>query len=658
MQNARFSIAVCVAAAALIAGCSGGTHVGSSIPPTNGAVTGSVTRTAAGATMKITVPASTTTSATTRAAKYVSPATQSLVAYFAPPTTPAPSPSPTPNNTNVDATRRSVRAVAAPTAEPTGTLVFAVNLAPTNPNCSASVLGALVCTVTFPVPAGTYLVNIGTYDAPQPSPSASPYPTPVGNLLSNNTGIPATIVSGQANALNVTLAGVPAAFVVNFAPSSAVGGSQATGYSYDRCAAPQTADIIALDADGNYILGPGAPAIAASDDDGALSFPTPSAAAPNHYTVSFANGFPYPGESDYVSAVAGGLDGFQLVDDSTKRSTRSLTTPTLTTLGAMLTFTSDYCGVATTVSYTAAAPLGGIDTTEQSHSVGNSVVTDLFVSSPSTHQVAIVNPASGTIDGSIGSQTAGGTDGTGTAATLEHPQGIGNYNGIVYLADGPLVRQLSVSYAGAAATGTVTTVAGNLNGNGSVDGSGTAASFTNATAISNGYSINRQGQVFVLDGTSLRLLKYYSNAVTTIAASVGVNPTGVAMDASGNAYVTDAGTNTVLKVTQGGGITTFAGSGAAGHADGPAPAATFDHPVGITTDGNGNFFVTQQSASGVGAVREITSAGNVVTLAGGTLAGSQANGTGAAAGFSGLGGIYATPGTIFAVDSLTIREIQ
>jgi len=94
-------------------------------------------------------------------------------------------------------------------------------------------------------------------------------------------------------------------------------------------------------------------------------------------------------------------------------------------------------------------------------------------------------------------------------------------------------------------------------------------------------------------------------------------PWGIAVDASGNVYVSEGGgsgiqgtpSNVIRKITAAGVVTTLAGKvGVAGSQDGAGTAATFSGPRGITLDASGNLYV---AANGL---RKITSIGVVSTL--------------------------------------------
>ena len=108
-------------------------------------------------------------------------------------------------------------------------------------------------------------------------------------------------------------------------------------------------------------------------------------------------------------------------------------------------------------------------------------------------------------------------------------------------------------------------------------------------------------------------------------------PSSVAMDSGGNVYVADKNNNTIRKVTSGGGVTTLAGlAGIPASSDGTGSAARFNLPAGVSVDGSGNVYVADQNNS---IIRKVTPSGVVTTLAG--LAGSSgsSDGTGSAARF-------------------------
>jgi DNA-binding beta-propeller fold protein YncE len=91
-------------------------------------------------------------------------------------------------------------------------------------------------------------------------------------------------------------------------------------------------------------------------------------------------------------------------------------------------------------------------------------------------------------------------------------------------------------------------------------------------------------------------------------------PTKLAKDSAGNVYVADAGNNVIRKIDTSGNVTTFAGSGVAGHADGTGGSAQFRLPSGIVYNSNdGALYVAD---AGNNLVRRITAAGTVTTYAG------------------------------------------
>jgi sugar lactone lactonase YvrE len=96
------------------------------------------------------------------------------------------------------------------------------------------------------------------------------------------------------------------------------------------------------------------------------------------------------------------------------------------------------------------------------------------------------------------------------------------------------------------------------------------------------------------------------------------NPEGVAVDALGNVFIADYGNSRVRKVSPGGTITTVAGTGASGFSGdgGPATKAQLGGPVGIAIDSAGNLFISEYLNS---RVRRVAPDGTISTVAGSDL---------------------------------------
>ena len=139
-----------------------------------------------------------------------------------------------------------------------------------------------------------------------------------------------------------------------------------------------------------------------------------------------------------------------------------------------------------------------------------------------------------------------------------------------------------------------------------------------------------------LDGTGSEAQFYY--------------PKGVASDLAGNVFVADNENRLIRKISPQGEVTTFAGSGQYGYADGQGTAAQFAFPQRIAIDASGNLFVTDAHR-----IRKITASGTVTTFAGHVDLGYE-NGTGTAAKFHNPIGIAVNAnGTLFVADYLNDR---
>src|SRR5207247_1934814 len=104
-------------------------------------------------------------------------------------------------------------------------------------------------------------------------------------------------------------------------------------------------------------------------------------------------------------------------------------------------------------------------------------------------------------------------------------------------------------------------------------------------------------------------------------------PTGVAIDTSGNLFITDPENHRVRQVTAGTGIiTTVAGIGVAGFSGdlGPATNAELWTPTGVAVDAAGNLFIADQDNHRLRRVA--VSTGTITTVAGTGIAGVSGDG--------------------------------
>ena len=99
----------------------------------------------------------------------------------------------------------------------------------------------------------------------------------------------------------------------------------------------------------------------------------------------------------------------------------------------------------------------------------------------------------------------------------------------------------------------------------------------------------------------------------TGASARFTNPFSLAFDGAGNLYVADGQNHRIRKITPLGVVSTLAGNGVAGYRDGAGGGAQFNQPRGVAVDGMGNVYVSDQLNN---RVRKITPLGVVSTLAG------------------------------------------
>ena len=188
-------------------------------------------------------------------------------------------------------------------------------------------------------------------------------------------------------------------------------------------------------------------------------------------------------------------------------------------------------------------------------------------------------------------------------------------DGTVYVADAGesnRIRKISLE-------GTVTTFAGGNEG--FADGLATAASFNTPS----GLALDADGNLLVSDTGNNRIRKITPEGNVSTVAGDGTagyadgpasqarfnGPIGVAVDARGNVYVADAYNDRIRMITNDGQVSTVAGNGTPGYADGDRNTAMFDTPCGIAAASDGSLIVAD---TGNDRLRKITPDGNVITL--------------------------------------------
>lgn len=274
---------------------------------------------------------------------------------------------------------------------------------------------------------------------------------------------------------------------------------------------------------------------------------------------------------------------------------------------------------------------------------------------PETPPVVIVPPTPIVISTSIFSGisgTSGSINGEIATATFSEPYGIcSDASGNLYVTEKSSSKIRKITSAGI-----VSTFISDLNN----------------ISIPSGICIDPQSNLFVADSDYNVITKVTTSPVTSIFAGFfnyngyndGTggnaefsNPSGVCIDNIGNLFVADTDNNCIRKITPARVVSTFAGTQSFGFVNGTGANASFNSPVSICIDSNNNLYVTDLNNH---AIRKITPARVVTTLAGSGVPGFL-NATGSAAKFFNPAGICVnSDGTIFVADrsNKKIRQIS
>jgi len=206
--------------------------------------------------------------------------------------------------------------------------------------------------------------------------------------------------------------------------------------------------------------------------------------------------------------------------------------------------------------------------------------------------------------------------GDGSPLVLSDPFGVAvAADGTIYVADAGesnRIRKISPD-------GNVTTLAG--GGEGFADGAGTSASFNTPSAL----ALGPDGNLYVADTGNNRIRKITPEGKVSTVAGNGTagyldgpaaqaqfnGPVGLAVSKGGDIYVADTYNDTIRMITTDGEVTSIAGGGMPGYADGDQKVALFDTPSGIIVIEDSSLIVAD---TGNRRLRRVSKEGNVTTL--------------------------------------------
>ncbi len=233
---------------------------------------------------------------------------------------------------------------------------------------------------------------------------------------------------------------------------------------------------------------------------------------------------------------------------------------------------------------------------------------------------------SGIVSTYAGTTTIGysGDGGYAKNAELNQPSGIAtDAFGNLYIADEGNNRIRMVKKS----TGIITTVAGRgLSGFKGDGGPADSAEISGPTGI----AVDAAGNIYITDAANLRIRMVVSGTINTIAGK-GIQgfsgdgaaaiyatfnkPAGIAIDNLGNIYIADVGNNRIRKINSSGTISTFAGNGTPGFFGdgGYGSSAELNKPNAVAADAKGNVYIADRANN---RVRMVNSSGVISTFAG------------------------------------------
>jgi uncharacterized protein (TIGR03437 family) len=238
----------------------------------------------------------------------------------------------------------------------------------------------------------------------------------------------------------------------------------------------------------------------------------------------------------------------------------------------------------------------------------------LYIVDSANNVVRVIsNGVISTFAGTAGTAGFSGDGKAANSAELNHPSGVAaDSSGNVYIADtnNNVIRQVNSS-------GIINTFAGSNSMGPGYSGDGGAATNGMLDAPT-GVAVDSSGNVYMTDSVNNLVRKVSGGNFSTIIGigSTGQSlnhPNGLLVDSKGAVYVSDT-SHRVLKYANGA-LTTFAGTGDVGYAgdNGLATKAVLNNPVGLAMDAAGNVYIADANEF---RIRVVSTSGIITTIAG------------------------------------------